>query len=177
MTASPPAAPGMPGEEEIRRIVDDALNSAIPEPWEVSAHATQRILSLIRPAFEAKDAEIERIKREVDLTFMSLIFVPAIRAAIEALPEDDDLQPYRARAEAALSAEAKLAQAVEALDRSMTAIDDWLNVYASDMCDEGRVSEAHSRISNAGGTLAYIAKVQDENRRARSASAAARGET
>ena len=74
MNASPPAAeqyakksaaPGMPSEEEIRQIVDAALNSAIPEPWEVSAHATQRILSLTRPAFEAMDAKADRLAESV----------------------------------------------------------------------------------------------------------------
>lgn len=34
-------------EAQIRQIVDDALNSAIPEPWEVSAHAAKRIMALI----------------------------------------------------------------------------------------------------------------------------------
>lgn len=89
--ASCSAAPGMPSEETIREIVDDALNSAIAEPWEVSAHATQRILSLIRPAFEAKDAEIERLKA-----------LPVIADYIEVQ-------------DARRAAEAKLAQAVEAL--------------------------------------------------------------
>lgn len=54
-TASPPAAPGMPGEEELRQIVEAAQNALLAEGDAVSA-----ILSLIRTAFEAKDAEIER---------------------------------------------------------------------------------------------------------------------
>ncbi|MDR3533975.1 MAG: hypothetical protein P4L90_25845 [Rhodopila sp.] len=53
-----------------------------------------------------------------------------------------------------------------ALIRSMTAIDDWLNTYASDFCDEARVKEASSRIGAEGGTLAYIARVQQQNREA-----------
>ncbi len=93
MTASPTppdAQVGLPSEE-IRRIIDDALNSAIPEPWEVSAHATQRILDLIRPAFEAKEREIERLRDIRDRRGAKII----------------DLS------DRALSAEAKLAQAVE----------------------------------------------------------------
>ena len=96
MTASPPAAeqyakksaaPGLPSEEEIRQIIDAALNSAIPEPWEVSAHATQRILSLTRPAFEAMDAKADRLAESVGRLSVQLD-----------------------------AAETKLAQAVEALE-------------------------------------------------------------
>lgn len=52
-----------------------------------------------------------------------------------------------------------------ALKRSMTALDDWLNTYASEFCDEKRVMEAHARLDERG-TLAYIADVQEKNRRA-----------
>jgi hypothetical protein len=88
----PDAQVGFPSEE-IRRIVDDALNSATPEPWEVSAHATQRILDLIRPAFEAKERELQ--------------------AALFASRHETDLCQQALADRAA--AEAKLAQAVEAL--------------------------------------------------------------
>lgn len=54
----------------------------------------------------------------------------------------------------------------EALERSIVVIDDWLNVYASELCNQDRVDEANHRISNAGGTLAYIANVQQQNRAA-----------
>lgn len=54
---------------------------------------------------------------------------------------------------------------VVALRRSMVAIDDWLNVYASDLCDPARIEEAKKRISEHG-TLSYIAMVQDQNRKA-----------
>lgn len=49
--ASVPAPSGEPValEAAIRRIVEDAMNSAIPEPWEVSAHAAKRILALLKP--------------------------------------------------------------------------------------------------------------------------------
>jgi hypothetical protein len=47
----------------------------------------------------------------------------------------------------------------EALDRSRIAIDDWLHLYASEMCDEARVEEAKKR-TNENGTLYYIATVQ-----------------
>ena len=51
-----------------------------------------------------------------------------------------------------------------ALERSKTAIDDWLNTYASEFCDEARVSSAIKRIRVHGGTLAYIAGIQEQNR-------------
>lgn len=52
-----------------------------------------------------------------------------------------------------------------ALDRSMIAIDDWLNTYAPDLCDEARLAETETRIAEMG-TLAYIAEVQQQNRAA-----------
>lgn len=55
---------------------------------------------------------------------------------------------------------------VEALRRSMVAIDDWLHVYASDMCDEADVQDSRQRIAEAGATLSYIASVQQNNRAA-----------
>ena len=51
-----------------------------------------------------------------------------------------------------------------ALKDSVVAIDDWLNTYAHDMCDEDRVKEACDRIAAHGGTLAYIARLQQTNR-------------
>ena len=53
-----------------------------------------------------------------------------------------------------------------ALRRSMTALDDWLNTYASEFCDEVRVKEAGERIMKEGGTLAYIADVQEQSHKA-----------
>ncbi|MCX7585068.1 hypothetical protein [Phenylobacterium sp. 58.2.17] len=44
--AAPALSRPMPSREEVARIVDDAVNSAIPEPWEVVEHATSRLLSL-----------------------------------------------------------------------------------------------------------------------------------
>lgn len=52
-----------------------------------------------------------------------------------------------------------------ALERSMVALDDWLNLYASEFCNENRVSEARNRVGQFG-TLAYIADTQEENRAA-----------
>jgi hypothetical protein len=51
-----------------------------------------------------------------------------------------------------------------ALKTSVIAIDDWLNTYAADHCNETHVIAARERISNSGGTLAYIADVQQKNR-------------
>jgi hypothetical protein len=54
----------------------------------------------------------------------------------------------------------------EALKRSITALDDWLNTYASEFCHEWRVKEARERIMEEGGTLAYIGDLQAQNRKA-----------
>jgi hypothetical protein len=58
--------------------------------------------------------------------------------------------------------ESENARLREALKTSMTAIDDWLNLYASDICDEARVQEAEVRVRERG-TLSYIAHVQAAN--------------
>jgi len=55
MTASPPAAPGMPGKEIIAREIASVMDR---DNHAVAVTTALRILSLIRPAFEAKDAEI-----------------------------------------------------------------------------------------------------------------------
>jgi hypothetical protein len=68
-----------------------------------------------------------------------------------------------------------LRQALSALERSRIAIDDWLNTYAEEHCDAGRVAEAQRRISDEGGTVHYIAVLQQSNRAAIKALAAAIG--
>lgn len=61
--------------------------------------------------------------------------------------------------------EARIAELELALTQSVTAIDDWLNTYAAELCDESRVEEARDRIRQYG-TIGYIAKVQKGNRKA-----------
>jgi len=53
-----------------------------------------------------------------------------------------------------------------ALKRSEVAIEDWFNTYASEFCDEKKVAEARARVRESGGTIAYIADVQEQNREA-----------
>lgn len=87
-----PAAPGMPGEEEITGL----LCGFVPT-LDSSQEAARAILSLIRPAFEVKERE-------------------ALRRQTTALAQAQDWRNEAEKAERrALSAEAKLAQAVEAL--------------------------------------------------------------
>jgi len=50
-----------------------------------------------------------------------------------------------------------------ALKRSVVGLDDWINTFASELCNEKRVAEAYDRI-NAVGTLMYVAKIQEANR-------------
>lgn len=47
--------------EAIRKIVEEAMQSAIPETWEVSSHAARRIAAL----FQAQPREIEELKAEL----------------------------------------------------------------------------------------------------------------
>jgi hypothetical protein len=59
----------------------------------------------------------------------------------------------------------RIAALREALRKHMVVVDDWMHIYASDMCDEARVKEARSRVYEHG-TLAYIAFAQDNARAA-----------
>ena len=47
------------------------------------------------------------------------------------------------------------------------ALDAWLHQYASEMCDIKRVRELAAMVYEHGGTLAYIAKLQQRIRAAR----------
>jgi hypothetical protein len=71
----------------------------------------------------------------------------------------DPLEQVTACARAILAERARLEPA---LRRSMIALDDWLNIYASDHCDEARVKEAQERVMQFG-TIGYIADVQEQN--------------
>ena len=53
-----------------------------------------------------------------------------------------------------------------ALERSVVAIDDWLNLSNPEPCGTERVREAGTRLWGHGGTIAYIANVQEQNRKA-----------
>ncbi len=53
-----------------------------------------------------------------------------------------------------------------ALDDAILAIDDWINTYAEDLCDEDRVAQARQRL-NEHGTLHYLATVVQQCRDAR----------
>lgn len=53
-----------------------------------------------------------------------------------------------------------------ALTNSTIALDDWLRTFAYDLCRKEHVKESYARISQNGGTLAYIADLQQANRNA-----------
>lgn len=46
----------------------------------------------------------------------------------------------------------------EALRMGRVLVDDWINTFAPEFCNEGRVAEARKRIKDAGGTLAYLSE-------------------
>ena len=75
---------------------------------------------------------------------------PVLRKAIEAYVKE-------------ANAESRCEELVEALERSMVAINDWLHVYAPDECREADVAESRARLRE-NGTLWYIANVQEQNR-------------
>ena len=63
--------------------------------------------------------------------------------------------------------EEQRASLTKTLQRAEDALDDWINTYASDLCDPARVAEAKVRIYDGGGTLHYIACVLVEVRAAK----------
>lgn len=67
--------------------------------------------------------------------------------------------------EAALMA--KVARLEAALEFAQLAIDDLLHLYAAELCDDDAVARTRSRVTERGGTLAYIAEVQASLRTAR----------
>lgn len=54
----------------------------------------------------------------------------------------------------------------EALTNSTIALDDWIRTFASELCHEKHVQESYERINQGGGTLYYIAVLQEANRNA-----------
>lgn len=54
----------------------------------------------------------------------------------------------------------------KAMDAAILALDDWINTYAEDFCDETRVAEAKARL-NENGTIAYLANTVQQCREAR----------
>ena len=59
----------------------------------------------------------------------------------------------------------RISELEAALRQSMIALDDWLNIWAADMCGVDRVEQARERVSR-NGTIAYISDVQSINRAA-----------
>ena len=45
------------------------------------------------------------------------------------------------------------------LEEMKTALNDWIHQYALELCDKKKVRETNKRISDAGGTLAYLAQL------------------
>lgn len=62
-----------------------------------------------------------------------------------------------------------------ALERSLLAIDDWLHLFAPELCNPDDVARSRSRVM-AVGTLAYIADVQQQNRAALRATLETKGD-
>jgi hypothetical protein len=54
----------------------------------------------------------------------------------------------------------------KAIDAAILALDDWINTYAEDFCDEAKVAEAKARL-NAQGTIAYLTDTVKQCREAR----------
>ena len=169
MTASPPtelsehyaenascsAAPGMPSEETIERALNLAARAMHRQ---FGANDTEEAIEAaiwqhLRPAFEAKNAEIE-IEREVCKQRGIMIREEAARA--------DALQ-------------AKLAQAVEALEPFVQAFDAAREKYVRRYGADSEVGMKNFDKMPDFWPMEKLAFNMGDFRRARSASAAARG--
>lgn len=76
------------------------------------------------------------------------------------------LESLRPKPEAGMSPEeeAMTRPERELLRDCSTALDHWLHQYAPEQCDKGWVKETGRAMMNAGGTLAYIADLQQQIR-------------
>jgi hypothetical protein len=123
-TASPPdAGAGMPTEESIARaLVDFQFEGAGPESVEAHLPMARAILALIRPAFEAKEREIAEWQREAVRAQSKLRWNIDDEGRLVRLcdGEHDKGEPCEFTTyvpeQDLCAAEAKLAQAVEALE-------------------------------------------------------------
>lgn len=61
-----------------------------------------------------------------------------------------------------LSDKAAIEAMARALERSVVALDDWLTLYADDVCDPAHVAESRQRVGQVG-TIGYISEVQRQN--------------
>lgn len=52
------------------------------------------------------------------------------------------------------------------LKEASEALDDWLHTFASELCDEKKVQESYDRIHAGGGTLYYIASLNQRIKQA-----------
>lgn len=51
----------------------------------------------------------------------------------------------------------------KALERADFALEDWINMYASELCTSDRAAQARSRIRSQGGTIAYVTDIREES--------------
>lgn len=129
---------------------------------------TQEIADKRRLELEALRAGLEKVRVAATLHYMGQAYDPAHMRAIanvciallngEEEPKDLDEAPLPSITVENLALKG-------ALERSIVCIDDWINTFAPEFCDEQRVKEAKERLG-AHGTLAYLAEVQEQNRAA-----------
>jgi hypothetical protein len=93
--------------------------------------------------------------------------IDRLRAEVASLKEERDEADKASTilAQKFVAANGRVEMLAGALRTSMVALDDWLNIFASEFCDKQRVKEAYARI-NAEGTIAYLAGIQESNRTA-----------
>lgn len=81
-------------------------------------HSMTDEASLLRraaDALSAKDRELAEIRQEALDAVLSMIFMPGVRKALDALPEDDPIEPYLKRIRDLESAERERDEAMAAL--------------------------------------------------------------
>lgn len=54
----------------------------------------------------------------------------------------------------------------ELLSEAAQALDDWITIYAHEMCRPEVVEQARKRVFKGGGTIAYAANIADRLRKA-----------
>jgi hypothetical protein len=146
-------------------MINERIGSMFDDEATFSANEATQIMSMLEVVALKDDpgngdGEAERLRHIVSdcaaaLVSGAFISPKASVEFMEGLPKEVSLvvSGLRARCE----------KAEAALERSIVAINDWMHLYAPDMCKESDVAEAMARV-HENGTLAYIANVQEQNR-------------
>ena len=159
----------------------ESILSRIGSEYDGECHLSEAEAREVCSRIASLETEVQALRKERDDALARSQDYPAISAKLadrekardaeqkacrEAIAESTALKIYAGEKSSQYVAAMEENKALrKALERSVVAIDDWLNIYAEDHCNADRVAEAKAR-TNENGTLWYIATTQEANRKA-----------